>query len=105
MEVDYGSWEGQLWHEIARLDADGHAARQADAWNWQPQGGESYKMVADRVGRWLAEIVGDTVAVAHGGVSRALRALLLQLSASEMLRLEVPQDRILVVEANKTRWL
>src|SRR5262245_9139048 len=74
LEIDYGSWEGQPWHDIARLDAAGYAARQADIWTWRPMGGESYKMVADRVGSWLAEVERDSVVVAHGGVSRALRA-------------------------------
>ncbi len=105
MEVNYGHWEGQLWHEIATLDADGYAARQADLWNWQPQGGESYKMVADRVGSWLAEVERDCVVVAHGGVSRALRAVLGSLQSSEIMRLEVPQDRILVIQSETRRWL
>jgi len=105
LEIDYGSWEGQPWHDIASLDAAGYAARQADIWTWQPKGGESYKMVADRVGSWLAELERDSVVVAHGGVSRALRALLGSLAPSEIMRLEVPQDKILRIQANSTRWL
>jgi probable phosphoglycerate mutase len=105
LEVDYGSWEGQLWHEMAKLDAEGHAARLADVWNWRPLGGESYSMVADRVGSWLKDVAGDTVVVAHGGVSRVLRAMLLHLPAGEIMRLEVPQDRILVLNASGARWL
>jgi probable phosphoglycerate mutase len=105
LEVDYGSWEGQLWHEMAKLDAEGHAARLADVWNWRPLGGESYSMVADRVGSWLKDVAGDTVVVAHGGVSRVLRAMLLDLPAGEIMRLEVPQDRILVLNASGGRWL
>ena len=105
LEIDYGSWEGQPWHDIASLDAAGYAARQADIWTWQPKGGESYKMVADRVGSWLAELERDSVVVAHGGVSRALRALLGSLAPSEIMRLEVPQDKILRIQANNTRWL
>jgi broad specificity phosphatase PhoE len=104
-EINYGSWEGQPWNDIAALDRAGHAARQADPWNWQPRGGESYQMLAERVGAWLAEVVGDTVVVAHGGVSRVLRALVLGLSAEEIMRLEVPQDLILVIERGTVRWL
>jgi len=105
LEIDYGSWEGQPWHDIASLDAAGYAARQADIWTWRPKGGESYKMVADRVGSWLAEVERDSVVVAHGGVSRALRALLGRLAPGEVMRLEVPQDRILRIQADSTRWL
>ena len=105
LEVDYGSWEGQLWHEMVKLDAEGHAARLADVWNWRAPGGESYRMVADRVCSWLKEVASDTVVVAHGGVSRALRVVLLDLPVGEIMRLEVPQDRILVLNANAARWL
>jgi broad specificity phosphatase PhoE len=104
-EISYGSWEGQAWGEIAALDAAAYAARQADLWNWRPQGGESYRMLAERVAAWLAEVAGDTVVVAHGGVSRALRALILGLSAQEVMRLKVPQDLILVIEGGSVRWL
>jgi broad specificity phosphatase PhoE len=104
-EINYGTWEGQAWHDIAALDRDGYAARQADLWNWQPRGGESYRMLAERVGAWLAEVAADSVVVAHGGVSRALRALILGLSAEDVMRLEVPQDLILVIEGGSVRWL
>jgi len=104
-EINYGNWEGQAWHDTAALDRDGYAARQADLWNWQPRGGESYRMLAERVGAWLAEVAGDTVVVAHGGVSRALRAVILGLSAEDVMRLEVPQDLILVIEGGGVRWL
>jgi probable phosphoglycerate mutase len=105
MEINYGSWEGQRWQEMAEQDAEGYRARLADIWNWQPAGGESYRMLTDRVGGWLQDIGRDTVVVAHGGVSRALRALVLRLNPSEAMRLEVPQDRILVVESETARWL
>jgi len=105
MEINYGSWEGQPWDDIRVRDAAGYAARQADVWNWRPQGGESYRILAERVGAWVAEVAGDTVVVAHGGVSRALRAVLFGLSAPEVMRLEVPQDKILVIEAGAMRWL
>ena len=104
-EINYGSWEGQPWGEIAVRDKAGYAARQADVWNWRPEGGESYRMLAERVGDWIGEVAADTVVVAHGGVSRALRAVLFDLSAPEVMRLEVPQDRILVIDAGAMRWL
>ena len=105
MEINYGSWEGQPWADMAVRDAAGYAARQADVWNWRPQSGESYQMLAERVGAWLAEVADDTVVVAHGGVSRALRAILFGLSAPEVMRLDVPQDRILVLQGSAMRWL
>jgi probable phosphoglycerate mutase len=105
VELRYGHWEGQLWGELPSTDPEGYAARQADPWNWQPVRGESYRMLSDRVASWLAEVRRDAVVVAHGGVSRVLRGLVLQLGGSEIARLEVPQDKVLLVTAGAARWL
>ena len=104
-EIRYGHWEGQLWGELPRTDPDGYAAREADPWGWQPVGGESYRMLSDRVALWLAEVRRDAVVVSHGGVSRVLRGLVLQLGGNEIARLEVPQDKVLLVTAGAARWL
>jgi probable phosphoglycerate mutase len=102
-EIDYGHWEGRLWTELPHADPEGFAARAA--WGWQPVGGESYRMLSERVGRWLAEIERDTVVASHGGVSKALRGLVLRLASADILHLEVPQDKVLVVTAGNIRWL
>jgi probable phosphoglycerate mutase len=103
-EIDYGHWAGQLWNELPITDAQGFAARKADPWNWRPTGGESYRMLSDRVALWLAEVERDSVVVAHGGVSRVLRGLVLRLEQSEIPTLEVPQDKVLVVKDGSARW-
>ena len=105
-EVHYGHWEGQLLNELAASDPDGFAARGRDAWSWQPLGGESYAMMSQRVALWLAEVSRDAVVVSHGGVSRALRGLLLDaMPRAEVPILPVPQDRVLVLAAGQVRWL
>ncbi|MBO0766874.1 MAG: histidine phosphatase family protein, partial [Hyphomicrobiaceae bacterium] len=104
-ELDYGHWEGRRWQDLVHLDPDGTAARLADPWNWQPAGGESYAMLSQRVGLWLADVQRDAVVVAHGGVSRVLRGLVLRLTAAETMRLEVPQDKVLVLASGAVRWL
>jgi probable phosphoglycerate mutase len=104
-EINYGHWEGRLWDELAGTDPEGHAARRADSWNWQPTGGESYRMLSERVAGWLAEAERDAVVVSHGGVSRVLRALVLPLKPADIPSLEVPQDRVLMVQAGSVRWL
>src|SRR5262245_52347192 len=76
-EVHYGHWEGRLSAEVPHTDPEGYAARLADAWHWQPSGGESYRMLSDRVALWLGEVKRDTVVVSHGGVSKVLRGLVL----------------------------
>ena len=104
-EIHYGHWEGLLWDDLARLDPEGFAARAADYWGWQPRGGESYGIFSRRVEGWLTQITRDSVIVAHGGISRALRGLVLDLPVAEIPNLPVPQDQVLVVEAGAMRWL
>jgi broad specificity phosphatase PhoE len=104
-EIHYGYWEGELWQELPAKDPQGFAAREADRWGWQPTGGESYRELSERVAAWLAEIERDVVVTAHGGIMRVLRGLVLGLQSAEIFRLDVPQDKVLVVEAGRTRWL
>jgi broad specificity phosphatase PhoE len=104
-EVHYGHWEGHYWAELPHTDPEGFAARKADTWGWRPRDGESYRMLSDRVALWLGEVERDSVVAAHGGVSRVLRGLVLQLEHSEIPTLEVPQDKVLVIKDGSTRWL
>ncbi|MBX9591977.1 MAG: histidine phosphatase family protein [Hyphomonadaceae bacterium] len=104
-EIDYGHWEGQLLHDLPTTDPEGFSARRADTWNWQPANGESYRMLSERVAPWLKEIRQDSVVASHGGVSRVLRGLVLQLADVDIPFLEVPQDKVLVLSAGSARWL
>jgi probable phosphoglycerate mutase len=104
-EVHYGYWEGQLADELAVSDPNGFAARDRDPWDWQPRGGESYSMLAQRVAACLAELRRDAVVSSHGGVSRVLRGLVLDIPDPEVPFLPVPQDKVLVVVAGSISWL
>ncbi len=104
-EMHYGHWEGQLWDDLPTTDPVGFAARKTDAWSWQPRGGESYRELSKRIACWLQEISRDSVVVAHGGVSRALRGLVLRIPEAEIPLLAVPQDKVLVIEAGRIGWL
>jgi probable phosphoglycerate mutase len=57
------------------------------------------------VALWLAETTSDAVVVAHGGVSKALRGLVLQLGATEIASLDVPQDKVLRIVAGGVGWI
>jgi probable phosphoglycerate mutase len=104
-EINYGHWEGELWAELPAKDPQGFAAREADKWGWQPRGGESYRALSERVAAWFGEIERNVVVAAHGGVMRVLRGLSRGLQPAEVFMLDVPQDKVLVVEADRTRWL
>jgi len=104
-EIHYGHWEGELWGELHVTDPQGFAAREADKWGWQPRGGESYRALSERVAAWLGDLERDVVVAAHGGVMRVLRGLSAGLGPAEMFALDVPQDKVLVIEAGRSRWL
>jgi broad specificity phosphatase PhoE len=104
-EIGYGHWEGELWGELPTRDPQGFAAREADKWGWQPKGGESYWALSERVAAWLGDVDRDVVVAAHGGVMRVLRGLCGKLRPAEIFALDVPQDKVLVIECGGTRWL
>lgn len=104
-EQHYGHWEGQLWQELPKTDPEGFAARLADKWGWCPKGGESYRMLTQRIGTWLIEVDRDSVVASHGAVSRALRGLVLGLEGPDVTELEVPQDKVLVLQRGQISWL
>lgn len=104
VEQHFGHWEGQLWSELPTLDPGGVAARQADTWGWTPRDGENYPMVDARVRPWLANLSADTVCVSHGNISRIVRGIVLGLETAVIPKLEVPQDRVLVIRGTEATW-
>ena len=104
-EIHYGHWEGRLWAEMPSVDPRGYAARKANPWEWQPTGGESYRMLSERIADWLSGVQSDAVVASHGGVSKVLRGLVLRLASADILHLDVPQDKVLLVTADRVRWL
>jgi probable phosphoglycerate mutase len=104
MEINFGHWEGCAWDDLPSIDPEGFAARLADPWSWTPRGGESYERLHQRVATIIDELQKPTVMVAHGGVSKVLRGHLLGLKPDEISRLEVPQDRVLIIEDGTARW-
>lgn len=103
-EINFGHWEGELWTKLPETDPEGFAARRVDPWGWVPRGGESYQMLASRVGGFLATLERDTVVVTHGGVMRVIRGHLIDIAPAEIPRLEVPQDKILEVRHGAAVW-
>jgi broad specificity phosphatase PhoE len=74
-------------------------------WNWQPRGGDSYRVLSERVAGWLGTVERDTLCVAHGGVMRVLRGLIGRLAPAQIFALPVPQDRVLVIGDGAIAWL
>ena len=78
MEMHWGDWEGR---SLAALRADPSAEmgrREASGLDFQPPGGESYRMVQSRLMPLLQQLGRsgeNTIAVCHKGVMQALHSL------------------------------
>lgn len=73
-EMDFGCWEGLPWEAVERAELDAWAA---DFLHARPHGGESVRMVMERVGAALADIGRSGVShalVTHGGIIKVARA-------------------------------
>ena len=105
MELTYGEWEGRTLTEIADGDAAAVAARHAAKWDFLPPGGESYSMLAERIGPWLAELDGPTLVVAHGGVMRVLLHLVAGLPGELAAHRPARQDRVVLFRPGMAAFL
>ena len=104
-EVHYGTWEGQLLETLMETEAPGIAARKADPYRFRPPQGESYADLLERMRGWVDTVETDTVVATHGGITRTMRTYLLDLDPSQILELDVPQDRVLVIRQGEMHWL
>ncbi|QDG79012.1 histidine phosphatase family protein [Labrenzia sp. PHM005] len=101
MEITFGGWEGATLEELAEVDPDRVAQRRADKWGFVPPDGESYEMLAERIGRWLLTVDRPSVVVSHGGVFRVLRGLLEGGHTAKVPKYDVPQDKVFVWRDSK----
>lgn len=93
-EIDFGEWEGLSSDQAAARDPDPH--RRFRAGSGAAPGGESLADLHHRVRRgwetWLADSGGDRrLLVTHAGVMRALLMDLLDLPASSIYRIALPE--------------
>lgn len=106
MEIHFGDWQGAKWETLGGSWSDAVSERMADPWTSVPpgKGAESNAMLSTRVLEWLSQVSRDTVAVAHGGVMRVLRAHIEGLDAHTMIKLDVPQDKVLRIDGAALSW-
>jgi broad specificity phosphatase PhoE len=107
VELHFGDWQGSTLAEIAARDPAQIAARKADKWNFVPPGphGESYEMLARRVGPVFEELDSPTLITAHGGVTRCFLRLHAGMKPDAAARFGVAQDRILRWQEGEISWV
>jgi broad specificity phosphatase PhoE len=96
MEMSFGRWEGFTYAELQAREAQALAARERDKWGFVLPGGESYAQLEKRVQVWYEGIACATVVSAHGGVCRALMALLEVVQPSQASMGDVGQGVVYV---------
>jgi broad specificity phosphatase PhoE len=105
LEFTFGRWEGLTWPEVCASDPDLARARENDKWNFVPPGGESYAQLTRRLAPWVAEQNQPSVVVSHGGVARALMALIGSLSETRAPSADIWQGRVLLFSGNRFDWV
>ncbi len=105
IELTFGDWEGMTWPEIYARDPKGCMSRRADKWDFVPPKGESYAMLAGRLGPWLTSLTADSFVVSHGGVARALMTLIAGVPAEKAADAPIVQGRALAFEKGECAWI
>lgn len=95
-EISFGEWEGFTIPEMRVRDPQGTVAREQDKWSFVAPGGESYRAVSERMGRWYESLACDTVAVSHGGTARGLMAYLKHSPAAAAPLVDIVQGAVYV---------
>jgi len=104
-ELTFGDWEGLTDADLQTVGAELIVARTKDKWRFVPPKGESYRILSERVAEWQRGIARPTLTVSHGGVGRVLRAMVLGLDPLAAISTPFPQDRVLVLEGARERWI
>ena len=105
IEFSFGDWEGWTLDEIREREPALYWKREEDKWSTMMPNGESYEMLAERVGLWLRALDRPAVVVAHGGVLRVLRHFLENVPRQEAPKLHTPQDQIYFWSGSDARWV
>jgi probable phosphoglycerate mutase len=105
VEITFGELEGFTYQDIEDREPGWLKQRDANKWEFLPPGGESYRMLHDRIIAWLETVRVPLVVVAHGGVGRVLRAHLLGLDKSTSVAESFPQDRVFLWRDGQGAWV
>jgi len=94
IEMNWGAWEGKTLEELSNQDPLDFAKQEARGLDLQPQGGESPRLVAERVSVWAQSLDINGVeqhigCVSHKGIIRAIYAL-----ATNWNMLGKPRDKL-----------
>ncbi len=102
-ERDFGQFEGMVWDELIQAGINPWESPRA-YYFWRPEGGESYADVTRRVKAFLESMRSPAIIVAHGGIHRVMRGIMLDLAPEQIAVLKVPQDAFCRLEPGRIDW-
>lgn len=105
LELNFGHWELKRWDEIPRAEFDTWAR---DFQTLSPPGGESFAELQERAQHFVSELKvrhaqQNVLAVAHGGLIRALLAQTLSLPLESLFQLEIDYGSVTLVRYHGVR--
>ena len=93
-EMNTGKWDGLTFAEIDAAYSEDLAYFRKDSWRHRPPGGESYAILAARIGAWMEarEQSAPLLVISHGIAGQVVRGIYLDLGEAETVSLDQPQD-------------
>jgi broad specificity phosphatase PhoE len=104
-ECDYGTWSGRSLEEIHAEDPSGLASWLTDI-GASPHGGESFRALMSRVGRWIENQreTGHSIVVTHTSVVRAAIVYALAAPEESFRRIEVAPLTLTELRLSGPHW-
>lgn len=106
-EVDFGTWEGLTWAEVADRDPDNHRLWHTARTSFTYPGGEARTDFIRRVhtaARAIPHATGPTLAVLHKGVIKAVIAALTGMPPDEAAELPIPLASLQRLHLDGDTW-
>lgn len=102
-EINFGRWEGMSIEEIATAEPEAYARWREDTVNQPVPGGESFRMMAERVLRCMADLGekhprNKVAVVTHGGPVVYTLGTIMELNLEERLQLKIANCSISIVQ-------
>lgn len=104
-EIGLGAWEGMTWAEIEEAYPGALDGASPHERFFRSPGGERHADLMARLGGWLQEVDGPTVAVSHGFAGRVLRGLYGGLDPLAALDLPQPQDGLFCLKEGRIDYM
>ena len=98
IEMNWGEWQGLRGIDLVADASSGYRHIEDWGWDFQPLGGETPRMVWQRIKPWIAAARGTYVAVCHIGVMRVLLARATGWNFSGPAPFQVKRDRLYIIK-------